>query len=327
MNSGSEADALAVPVDESGKWLPERIDLDSHGEIMRIGVQKALLEGHFSGLSSSLNTSVIKKNKISVNSLNPIDQIPNISHHRHSSQSSPNNSTHKYNFPNSSYSDRYGYDNILSVSSSLHESLSMIQEEVNIIPAAPPLRRQISLSSSSSPPNIGLPDVISAATTATTESPAVIPLVSTSSSNSRKPIRNTVSLSPSPPSSPSILGPGSSPFLSTPPNHRGPGPGPGPVSNTSTHSRVSLLSRQSSSSSSSGFDRLLLQCGMEIRSYSLTSHSEYTKAELLSRCVTIVSAPIPYNPKADLVLNDLKVTPAVIAAIDRAWSSPTSLGR
>ena len=70
-----------------------------------------------------------------------------------------------------------------------------------------------------------------------------------------------------------------------------------------------------------------MQCGMEIRSYSLSSHSEYTKTELLSRCVKILSAPIPYNPKVDLVLNDLKVTPAVIAAIDRAWSSPTSLGK
>ena len=37
----------------------------------------------------------------------------------------------------------------------------------------------------------------------------------------------------------------------------------------------------------------------------LSSHSEYTKTELLSRCVKILSAPIPYNPKVDLVLDDL----------------------
>ena len=176
MDLGSEADALAVPVDESGKWLPERIDLDSHGEIMRIGVQKALLEGHFSSQSGSLNTNIMKKKKISVNSLNINDQIPNPSHHRHSSTSSPNNSIHKYNFPNNSYSDRYGYDNILSVSSSMHETLSMIQEEVNIIPAAPPLRRQISLSSTasaSSATNLGQADVISPTATATASGPAM----------------------------------------------------------------------------------------------------------------------------------------------------------
>jgi hypothetical protein len=35
---GSEAEAVAVPVDMQGRWLTERIDLDSHGEIMRVGM-------------------------------------------------------------------------------------------------------------------------------------------------------------------------------------------------------------------------------------------------------------------------------------------------
>ena len=48
---GSEAEAVAVPVDESGRWLSERIDLDSNGEIMRIGPGRPLHEGTFSSTS------------------------------------------------------------------------------------------------------------------------------------------------------------------------------------------------------------------------------------------------------------------------------------
>ena len=71
---------------------------------------------------------------------------------------------------------------------------------------------------------------------------------------------------------------------------------------------------------------LLLESGIEIRSYSLASACECTTEELRARSVSILSAPIPYNPKVDLVAADLKVTPAVVAAIDRVWASPTSLG-
>jgi hypothetical protein len=44
---GSEAEAVAVPVDRSGAWQPARIDLDSRGEIVRIGSPRPLLEGTF----------------------------------------------------------------------------------------------------------------------------------------------------------------------------------------------------------------------------------------------------------------------------------------
>jgi hypothetical protein len=44
---GSEAEAIAVPVDIDGGWLPERIDLDSKGEIIRLGRPRALVEGVF----------------------------------------------------------------------------------------------------------------------------------------------------------------------------------------------------------------------------------------------------------------------------------------
>jgi len=43
----SEASALAVPVDVNGTWLSHQVDLDSHGEIMRIGEPRSLLEGAF----------------------------------------------------------------------------------------------------------------------------------------------------------------------------------------------------------------------------------------------------------------------------------------
>lgn len=45
---GSEATALQVPVDTSGAWLQERIDLDSKGEIMRLGVPRQLVDDSYS---------------------------------------------------------------------------------------------------------------------------------------------------------------------------------------------------------------------------------------------------------------------------------------
>jgi len=43
----SEGEALAVPVFQSGKSMPERMDLDGRGEIMRIGEPRPLLEGNY----------------------------------------------------------------------------------------------------------------------------------------------------------------------------------------------------------------------------------------------------------------------------------------
>jgi len=45
---GSEAEAVAVPVTQSGDFLPLRLDLDSKGEIFRIGEPKLFDEGTFS---------------------------------------------------------------------------------------------------------------------------------------------------------------------------------------------------------------------------------------------------------------------------------------
>lgn len=49
----SEAEALAVPVDTAGTWLTDRIDLDSHGEVMRLGPPRPLQEGAFAARSNS----------------------------------------------------------------------------------------------------------------------------------------------------------------------------------------------------------------------------------------------------------------------------------
>lgn len=47
---GSEGEAVAVPIDKNGNRLPYRIDLDSHGEIVRAGRPRHLLEGQYAGI-------------------------------------------------------------------------------------------------------------------------------------------------------------------------------------------------------------------------------------------------------------------------------------
>jgi hypothetical protein len=63
--------------------------------------------------------------------------------------------------------------------------------------------------------------------------------------------------------------------------------------------------------------RLLLKSGIEIRSYILSTSMEGTTRQLLERSNPILTAPVPYDPSTDLVAEDLRVTPAVISAIDR----------
>ena len=70
---------------------------------------------------------------------------------------------------------------------------------------------------------------------------------------------------------------------------------------------------------------LLLECGIEIRSYSLSSSCESSADELVSRSVPIAFAPVPFNPHVDLVAEDLRVTPAVLNAIDKAWANCKSV--
>jgi hypothetical protein len=54
---GSEATAVAVPVDSAGTWLKKRIDLDSKGEIIRLGRPKLLLEGSYRYAIHSLSST------------------------------------------------------------------------------------------------------------------------------------------------------------------------------------------------------------------------------------------------------------------------------
>jgi hypothetical protein len=75
----------------------------------------------------------------------------------------------------------------------------------------------------------------------------------------------------------------------------------------------------------SDFDKrsgIRMKCGIEILSYSLITNSEGTAESLIDRAVSINSAPIPYDPKADLVRADLAMTPGIIAAIDRGKMCP-----
>jgi hypothetical protein len=151
----SEAEALAVPIWKSGKWLSTRFDLDSKGEIIRIGERRSLIDGQFGG-------GLHKKKET-----------------RHSMSSSTPSSLHQHN-----RSKKYD---------------SLIQEENE---------KQMKL-----------------------------------------------------------------PFLH-------------------------------------------LDCGIEIRSYSLITCQELSAEAIINRSFPITAAPIPYNPKVDLVANDLRVIPAVVAAID-----------
>ena len=245
-----------MPVDQSGRWLPERMDLDSYGEVVRIGVQKALLEGHYCASTAATHSPLS-------HSQHDIIPSPNGSSHKYSLSPSPNSSTHKYNFPRSIHAAR------ISPSSSQHAStaaLCPIEEEENVTPAAPPIKRQISQVS-----------------------------------------RFSMSRSPSTDSN-TAEGLASGAGISIAAGNR------------------SSFTRERTVGPPLSHSRLLLDCGMEIRSYSLSSASECSTAELLSRCVTILSAPLPYDPSKDLVKSDLKVTPAVVAAIDRAWASPHSVG-
>jgi hypothetical protein len=63
--------------------------------------------------------------------------------------------------------------------------------------------------------------------------------------------------------------------------------------------------------------RLLLKSGIEIRSYILSTSFEGTTKQLIERSNPILTAPVPYDPNVDLVAEDLRVTPAIISAIDR----------
>ena len=55
---GSEAAALTISVTESGQWLGSRVDLDSRGEIVRIGWPRDLGEGTFSEFRSTAVGSI-----------------------------------------------------------------------------------------------------------------------------------------------------------------------------------------------------------------------------------------------------------------------------
>jgi hypothetical protein len=252
--SGSEAEALAVPIDQQGKWLPERIDLDSHGEIMRIGVQRALVEGRFTRIGSYQPSSSHTKSK---SPSIPYDDIPP-TRSRFSPGHIPTTGSPSKDFPKDQSS-----------------SLFIIEEEVDIVPAdAPPRKAALRSSSSHNSLSDDLDRELSA---------------------------------------PAPVDPAC------------------PIDGLNGTEDLSLSMDRVMMSELNGIDqedcsRLLLESGMEIRSYSLSSSSECTTADLLGRSVSILSAPIPYDPSVDLVAADLRVTPAVVAAIDRAWATPHSIG-
>jgi hypothetical protein len=160
---GSEAEAIAVPVDEEGVWLPERIDLDSKGEVMRLGAPRPLVDGNYM----------------------PVTKVNNVDEEEKESTTD----------------DKMKYD----------------------------------------------------------------------------PKKN------------------------------------------SRQRALGKMKQQGDFDKRSG---IRMKCGIEILSYSLITNSEGTAESLIDRAVSINSAPIPYDPKADLVRADLAMTPGIIAAIDRGKMCP-----
>lgn len=69
---------------------------------------------------------------------------------------------------------------------------------------------------------------------------------------------------------------------------------------------------------------LILDCGVEIRSYSIPGRGEYTSQQLLERSNPILSSPLPYDPLVDLVGRDIQDIPSVLTAIDKAWETSNS---
>jgi hypothetical protein len=69
----------------------------------------------------------------------------------------------------------------------------------------------------------------------------------------------------------------------------------------------------------------LLPCGIEIRAYSLRRCTEARDSELISRSLAIACAPIPYDPKVDIIAEDLRMVPGVLSTIDSAWKNPSSI--
>jgi hypothetical protein len=175
---GSEAEAIAVPVDEEGFWLPERIDLDSTGEVMRLGAARALVEGKYT-------------------------------------------------------------------------------------PPAPPVR-----ASGRGQDQESKEDSASAGATAS--------------------VHDKVKYDPE-------------------------------NSASSRRRAQGKLEQQGAFGKRSG---IRMKGGIEILCYSLSTHCEGTSEELVDRAVSIESAPIPYDPKADLVRADLAMTPGILAAIDRGECPP-----
>ena len=173
---GSEAEAIAVPVDVDGGWLPERIDLDSKGEVMRLGRPRAMVEGDY--------THVVI--------------------HPHSSGQEEKSS-------GGSYSAR-GAGGVLGGKESAERRVPEKEKKEK-------LRQNI----------------------------AKI------------------------------------------------------VTNTDFGTRAGIRMRG----------------GIEILSYSLVTNAEAKGQELVDRAVTINSAPIPYDPKADLVKEDLAMLPGIIEAVDK----------
>jgi len=248
---GSEAEAVAVPVEESGRWLPQRLDLDSRGEIMRVGYPRLLVEGGF------------------VNNHEKPLKISNKSKNKESETSKSSTSAQKAEMFGGNHSQSLEYPCAKKEEYAAQKSHS------------------VSLSSSDQPHASEMSQMH--ANTSIKNKEKEIPLKTESHSTFT-----------------------SNPVVST-------------SKKTDMTSSQKIKNHEKSLAltlAASSLEQCLsLDCGVEIRVYSLLTSMEATKKELLARVIDVLTSPVPYEPDADLVEGDLFATPAIINRIDEAWNS------
>lgn len=270
---GSEAEAMAVPVFESGKWLPQRIDLDNKGEIMRIGPPRALIEGTYASAEDHVSNfnkgEAVVKSSTKVISFNSNKKIgkQDVGSAAKPQTTIVTGGVGSKALAAASSSNRSAdfEDTSLPISSVYSSKKNKTLEDEQI---------DDDHSGSSRIPNAYNHE-------SKNDDENDVPLWKTESGSAKRHPKLNLSLA------------------SIGRTH----------SCTITGVKVGLM----------------LECGIEIRGYSLLTRAEASENELKRRSLDITSAPMPYDPEIDLVARDLAITPAVLSTIDEAWKDPTSI--
>jgi hypothetical protein len=300
----SEASALAVPVDTDAAWLKKRIDLDSHGEIIRIGEPRCFIEGSFEPIqgqdSDSPAPPADTTAPVEANSLEGVEQASN----KQSSKDSISTASVSYKNPTifpvpiESYKpasgkgahDRSAFD-LLNDRISVHEKF----------------QRHRSSSHASSIPSSSLHGSVHGPHYRPVKHHLNDSFHDDSSVSAGTPSRAIHLLTDD-----SNLLSFSSPKKATP-------------DSPSMNAIHTLYPTALSASVSSMNSCLMLACGIEIKSYSLPLRGEISAKTLIERSSDMLLSPLPYDPNLDLIGKDLKEIPATLANINQSWNNPLSI--